>query len=299
MSDGVESNESSQESLQAKVYGQALQHWPKNLFIPPDALAVMLDSFEGPLDLLWYLIRHHRLDVRDIPMVALAEQYLGYIDALRQHTLELAAEYLLMAAWLIEIKARLLLPQPPSSVEEEKEEDPRAALVARLIAYEQMRQGAEKLAQCAKMGIEFESVCVESPSTPAIEPDVVATELHEVFGRLLARQSQTVRHVIQRETLSMRDVMSTILRELPEAEDVEWESLLELWETEPFYAVSLFLGLLQLVRERTVVGHQSQPLDSWSIRRVGVELSENQGDALISSNPLHSDTMDTYSAGLH
>ena len=130
----------------AKIYGQPLEHMPKNLFIPPDALAIMLDSFEGPLDLLWYLIRHHKLDICDIPMAPLTEQYLLYIDALKTHTLELAAEYLFMAAWLVEIKSRMLLPQPISHESQtESEEDPRAALVARLVEYERIRLGAEAL----------------------------------------------------------------------------------------------------------------------------------------------------------
>ncbi len=199
----------------AKIYGQPLEHWPKNLFIPPDALAVMLESFEGPLDLLWYLIRHHRLDVRDIPMTALCEQYLVYIDALRKHTLELAAEYLLMAAWLVEIKARLLLPQPAAVAENEPEEDPRAALVARLLEYERFRRGAEALSSIPRMHRDFESVMVASAPTEALQPKIAVIQLHQAWGGLLERQTPPVRHVIERETVSLRDVMAAVVRELP------------------------------------------------------------------------------------
>ncbi|MES2206661.1 MAG: ScpA family protein [Pseudomonadota bacterium] len=251
----------------AKIYGQPLEHLPKNLFIPPDALAIMLESFEGPLDLLWYLIRHHRLDVRDIPMQALADQYLAYIEALKKHTLELAAEYLLMAAWLVEIKARMLLPQPTVTADDMPEEDPRAALVLRLLEYERIRQGAKSLAALPKMGEHFESVSVESPETLALLPTIKAEQLHKAWIALLERQAEPMRHVIEREAVSLRDVMSSVMRDLPTRGEVGWESLLVSWESKPFYAVSVMLALLQLMRERTVFGQQDRPLGAWWVAR--------------------------------
>ncbi len=264
----------------AKIYGQPLEHLPKNLFIPPDALAIMLESFEGPLDLLWYLIRHHRLDVRDIPMHALADQYLTYIDALKKHTLELAAEYLLMAAWLVEIKARMLLPQPAVTDNEIPEEDPRAALVLRLLEYERIREGAKKLAALPKMGEHFEAVKVDSPETLALLPDIKPEQLHKAWVALLERQAEPVRHVIERETVSLRDVMTTVMRELPTRGEVGWESLLGSWERKPFYAVSVMLALLQLMRERIVFGQQDRPLGAWWVARHPIHRLEPEGEDL-------------------
>jgi len=270
------------EAPTAKIYGQPLEHWPKNLFIPPDALAIMLESFEGPLDLLWYLIRHHRLDVRDIPMVALAEQYLVYIDALRKHTLELAAEYLLMAAWLVEIKARMLLPQPAVlSDDDGLGEDPRAALVARLVEYERIRQGAEVLSRLPKMGERFESVTVASAPTEALLPSIESAQLHQVFMVILERQTPPVRHVIERETVSLRDVMTTVMRELPTSGEVGWETLLAPWSPEPLYAVSVVLALLQLMRERTVFGQQDRPLGPWWVARHPIHRLERSSDEAV------------------
>jgi chromatin segregation and condensation protein Rec8/ScpA/Scc1 (kleisin family) len=163
-----------------------------------------------------------------------------------------------------------------------------------------MRQGAEKLAQCAKQGSEFELARVYSPDSPVLQPDVHSKDLHEVFVRLLEKQSKTVRHVIQREVLSMSDVMTTILQKLPESEAVEWESLLAHWHVEPFYVVSVFVGLLQLIRERTVAGKQVQPLDTWKVYRA--ELNEKQLSAdlpPVLMEPVQLELIDTYSNVAH
>jgi len=141
----------------AKLYGQPVIDIPADLFIPPDALRVILEAFEGPLDLLLYLIRKHNLDVLDIPMAQLTAQYMEYVEIMRTHHLELAAEYLLMAALLIEIKSRMLLPRP--RVEPEEEVDPRAELVRRLLEYEQMKKAARKLDELPQLSRDFQLVC--------------------------------------------------------------------------------------------------------------------------------------------
>src|SRR5512138_3685864 len=142
----------------ALLYGQPLTDIPADLFIPPDALRVILEAFEGPLDLLLYLIRKHNLDVLDIPMAQLTAQYMAYVEIMRTHQLELAAEYLLMAALLIEIKSRMLLPRPP--VESAEETDPRAELVRRLLEYEQMKKAGRKLDELPQLGRDYSMVCV-------------------------------------------------------------------------------------------------------------------------------------------
>src|SRR5512135_2885629 len=139
----------------ARIHGEPLLELPQDLYIPPDALELVLENFQGPLDLLLYLIRRHNLDVLDIPMAALTKQYMVYIEVMQRHRLELAAEYLLMAAVLIEIKSRMLLPRPPKVNEEDSGEDPRAELMRRLLEYEQMKQAAQKLNELPQAGRDF------------------------------------------------------------------------------------------------------------------------------------------------
>jgi len=196
----------------ARIYGQPLLEIPRDLYIPPDALEVFLEQFEGPLDLLLYLIRKENIDVLDIPMARLTAQYLEYVELMRTRSLELAAEYLLMAAMLIEIKSRMLLPRP---VRTEVEEDPRAELVRRLLEYERMKQAARRLDELPQSGRDFDPVHV-SFEEAAVErlPEVNVDDLRSAWLMLLGRAAANKHHRITRNQLSVREHMSRVLRTL-------------------------------------------------------------------------------------
>ncbi|HEU0290799.1 MAG TPA: ScpA family protein [Burkholderiales bacterium] len=233
----------------ALVYGQPVHEVPHDLYIPPDALEVFLEQFEGPLDLLLYLIRKENINVLDIPMARLTAQYLEYVEFMRTRSLELAAEYLLMAAMLIEIKSRMLLPRPALG---ETEEDPRAELVRRLIEYEQMKLAAQRLNELPQAGRDFSLVQVLFEDTIAERlPEVNAEDLRTAWLALLTRASMNRHHRITREQLSVRDHMTRILRRLQEARYVEF---LELFDPVQGIAVLVvtFLAILELARESLI-----------------------------------------------
>jgi segregation and condensation protein A len=233
----------------ARVYGQPVLEVPHDLYIPPDALEVFLEQFEGPLDLLLYLIRKENINVLDIPMARLTAQYLEYVEMMRSRSLELAAEYLLMAAMLIEIKSRMLLPRPAMG---DLEEDPRAELVRRLMEYEQMKIAAQRLNELPQAGRDFTLVQVlfERSVTERL-PEVNTEDLRAAWLGLLARAAVNRHHRITREQLSVRDHMTRILRRLQEARYVEF---VELFEPEQGIAVLVvtFLAVLELARESLI-----------------------------------------------
>src|SRR3954466_4515310 len=199
----------------AKLYGEPVIELPHDLYIPPDALEIILEAFEGPLDLLLYLIRKENLDILDIPMAPLTRQYLEYVEVMRTKNLELAAEYLVMAAMLMEIKSRLLLPPPPSA--ELTEEDPRAELVRRLLEYEQIKKAAHALDELPQIGRDVVAVSVWIERTVAERlPSVNPQDLAEAWRGLLHRARMSRHHHISREELSVREHMSGILRALRE-----------------------------------------------------------------------------------
>jgi segregation and condensation protein A len=240
----------------AKIYGEPVIELPVDLYIPPDALEVILDAFEGPLDLLLYLIRKENLDILDIPMAPLTRQYLEYVEIMRTKNLELAAEYLVMAAMLMEIKSRLLLPRPPAA--EAIEEDPRAELVRRLLEYERMKKAAQALDELPQVGRDVAAISVWIEKTVATRlPDVSAQDLAEAWRALLHRARLSRHHHISREELSVRAHMSTILRELRERRVLEFGELFD-----PARGVSVlvvtFLALLELARELLVEITQSE-----------------------------------------
>jgi segregation and condensation protein A len=240
----------------ATIYGEPLTEIPRDLYIPPDALEIFLDTFQGPLDLLLYLIRKHNLDVLDVPMAELTRQYLAYIEMMRANRLELAAEYLLMAAVLIEIKSRMLLPKPPDIIEEDS--DPRAELVRRLLEYERMKTAARRLDELPQAERDFALVQVWIDQT-VIErlPEVHTDDLRNAWLMLLARSQANRRHQITREELSVRAHMSGILRRLQGRRFVEFN---ELFSPSAGVAelVVTFLALLELVRENQVEVSQPQ-----------------------------------------
>jgi segregation and condensation protein A len=233
--------------MAAKVYGELVVELPHDLYIPPDALEVVLEAFEGPLDLLLYLIRKENLDILDIPMAPLTRQYLEYVEIMRTKNLELAAEYLVMAAMLMEIKSRLLLPRPPSA--DPIEDDPRAELVRRLLEYERMKQAAQKLDELPQVGRDVIAVSVWIEK--AIEqrlPDIHAQDLAEAWRSLLHRARMTRHHHISREELSVREHMSGILRE---RRMLEFTELFQPSRGVAVLVVTL-LALLELARELLV-----------------------------------------------
>jgi segregation and condensation protein A len=233
----------------ARVYGQPLHEVPHDLYIPPDALEVFLEQFEGPLDLLLYLIRKENINVLDIPMARLTAQYLEYVELMRTRSLELAAEYLLMAAMLIEIKSRMLLPRPANA---DAEQDPRAELVRRLIEYERMKRAAQRLNDMPQAGRDFALVhLVREEEGATVLPAVNGEDLRGAWLALLARAAARKHHRITRAQLSVREHMSRILRTLQGERFVEFSALFDPKQGVPVLVVTL-LALLELARESLV-----------------------------------------------
>ena len=235
----------------AKLYGEPLFKLPNDLYIPPDALEVFLEAFEGPLDLLLYLIRKQNFNILDIPLAAVTLQYLEYIEQIRQRNLELAADYLLMAAMLIEIKSRMLLPAKKVEGEEELL-DPRAELVRRLLEYEQIKLAAFQLDTLPQVGRDFVRTQVYIDQTVVTRfPDVDIADLQAAWNDLLRRAKLTERHTITREELSVREHMTQILRRLQNAKFIEFQDLFETSRGVPVVVVN-FIALLELAKETLI-----------------------------------------------
>jgi segregation and condensation protein A len=235
----------------ARLYGEPLFALPRDLYIPPDALRVFLEAFEGPLDLLIYLIRKQNFNILDIPMAAVTRQYLSYVDEIRASNLELAAEYLLMAAMLIEIKSRMLLP-PKKVAEGEEGEDPRAELVRRLLEYEQMKLAAKGIAELPQLGRDFlrAQVHVEQSLAPRF-PDVHVLDLQSAWRDILKRATLVQHHRISREQLSVREHMSIVLRKLQGKRFVEFGELFDARRGQPVLVVT-FIAMLELAKETLI-----------------------------------------------
>ncbi len=235
----------------ARLYGEPLFVLPQDLYIPPDALEVFLEAFEGPLDLLLYLIRRQNFNILDIPMAGLTRQYLGYVDEIRHRNLELAAEYLLMAAMLIEIKSRMLLP-PKHVAQGQEAEDPRAELVRRLLEYEQMKQAAARLNALPQLGRDFlvAQVYIEQSLQPRF-PEVSLDELQQAWTGILKRAKLVQHHRITREELSVREHMSLVLKRLRGQRFVEFEALFDAGRGVPVLVVT-FIALLELAKETLI-----------------------------------------------
>ena len=235
----------------ARRKGAIMTELPADLFIPPDALSVILEQFEGPLDLLLYLIRRHSLDILDIPMAELTRQYMVYVEAMRQSQLELAGDYLLMAAVLIEIKSRMLLPRPLRQGEQEPD-DPRAELVRRLLEYEQMKAAAAQHDKLPQAGRDYSLVDVMiGQDVAARQPQVRMADLSDAWRMLLARAKANQHHKVTREQLSVRSHMSRILRTLQGRGYTEFSELFDPGQGVQVLMVS-FLALLELAREALI-----------------------------------------------
>ena len=235
----------------ARLYGEPLFSLPHDLYIPPDALQVFLEAFEGPLDLLLYLIRKQNFNILDIPMAAVTRQYLSYVDDIRASNLELAAEYLLMAAMLIEIKSRMLLP-PKVQAPGEEAEDPRAELVRRLLEYERIKLAAHHLGELPQLGREFFKVQVhmEQSLQPRF-PDVSVSDLQQAWADILKRAKLVQHHHISREELSVREHMSMVLRQLRGQRFVEFGELFDPARGVPVLVVT-FIAMLELAKETLI-----------------------------------------------
>src|SRR3990167_1354821 len=235
----------------ARLYGEPLFTMPRDLYIPPDALQVFLEAFEGPLDLLLYLIRKQNFNILDIPMAAVTRQYLSYVDEIRASNLELAAEYLLMAAMLIEIKSRMLLP-PKKTAEGEEAEDPRAELVRRLLEYEQMKLAGQRLAEMPQYGRDFlrAQVFVEQALAPRF-PDVAVLDLQSAWRDILKRAKLVQHHKISREELTVREHMSIVLRRLQGKKFVEFGELFDPSRGQHVLVVT-FIAMLELAKETLI-----------------------------------------------
>lgn len=250
----------------ARIYGEPMEQMPLDLYIPPDALAIMLDAFEGPLDLLLYMIRRANINILDIPMAPLTRQYLDYVEAMRASNLELAADYLVMAAVLIEIKSRMLLPRPKQG-EGDEAEDPRAELVRRLMEYEQMKLAGQKLNEMPQAEREFFWVdTLVEKSLLVRQPEVSVDDLKEAWMAVVRQAGLKKHHKIGREELSVREHMGIILRALQEKGGfVQFETLFDPAMGVPGLVVH-FIAMLELGREKLIEITQSEAFQPIYVR---------------------------------
>ena len=234
----------------AMVRGQAYTELPQDLYIPPDALEVFLEAFEGPLDLLLYLIKRQNMDVLDIRIAEITRQYMEYIEMMKDMRLELAAEYLVMAAMLAELKSRSLLPRPS---EDENEEDPRAELIRRLQEYERFKKAAEDIDILPRMNRDTYQVSIDSEEChpDKLLPETTLQEMLLAFSDVLRRADMFSHHQIRREPLSVRERMSAILSRLPGEQHIEFIELLDPAEGKKGVVVS-FLAILELTKESLI-----------------------------------------------
>ncbi|GLR13372.1 segregation and condensation protein A [Chitinimonas prasina] len=256
----------------ALLFGQPVTELPQDLYIPPDALRVMLERFEGPLDLLLYLIRKQNLDILDIPMAVVTRQYMDYVEVMHAQQLELAAEYLLMAALLIEIKSRMLLPRP--AAQEGEEHDPRAELVRRLLEYEQMKLAAFEIDQLPQAGRDFSWAAVWFDREMVVRlPEVTPVDLKTAWLSLLARAKHTRSHMVKPDELSVREQMGEILKLLAGGRYLEFSQLFDTSRGIPLLVVS-FIALLELTKEGLIAVTQAEPYQPIYVRLAGSEALE-------------------------
>lgn len=243
--------------LNAKIKGEAFTQLPQDLYIPPDALEVYLDAFEGPLDLLLYLIRKHNLNILDIPMADLTRQYMVYVDKMHAIKLELAGDYLLMSAMLIEIKSRFLLPKP---ADVESEDDPRAELVRRLMEYEAIKLVAQKIDEMPKVGEDISVACAYYQQISEVKPpEFSLDDLAEAWRNVLKRASHFTHHKVGKAELSVREHMSLILRRLKIDNLLEFSELFDVVQDGIPKLVVCFLAILELAREGLLCITQQVP----------------------------------------
>ena len=266
----------------ALIAGEPLTVIPQDLYIPPDALEVILEAFEGPLDLLLYLIKRQNLDVLDIPIADITRQYVDYIDMMQTMKIEVAAEYLVMAAMLAEIKSRMLLPRPAES---EDEDDPRAELVRRLQEYERFKQAAQDINDLPRVGRDVYQVDVVPPELHSERPlpEIDLRELLLAFKDAVSRAEMYTHHQIQREVLSVRERMSRVLSKISADDFTDYTSLFTIEEGRRGVVVTL-LAILELVKEQLIDMVQSEPFASLHIKAAAGN-TDSEGPRPISLNP--------------
>ncbi len=252
--------------MRAVVMGEVMNDWPQDLFIPPDALEVVLESFEGPLDLLLYLIRKQNIDILNIPVADITRQYMGYVEIMRAANLDLAAEYLVMAALLGEIKSRMLLPKPKSDFEDE--EDPMAALIRRLQEYERFSEAANQMDDRPRLERDiFKSeVLFDDLSPPEVKAQVSLDQLVKAFQSIVDRADANKHMFVSRDTLSLRERMTKILQLLQDKEYLSFGELFSVSEGRLGVVVS-FIALLELFRDDMLIVVQTEPLAPIHIKR--------------------------------
>lgn len=279
------------DSVFGKYNGVAITHLPEDLYIPPDALQVYLEAFEGPLDLLLYLIRKSNVDILNIPIAEITRQYLVYVELMKVLHLELAAEYLVMAAMLAEIKSRLLLPRHADAPEEE--EDPRAALIRRLQEYERIKDAAERLESMPRLGRDFFNVALPLPpvvaKTTPMELDL--SELLDAFIAVLKRSDIMATHKVEKEALSVRERMSHVLDLINREKFIPFQACFDPEEGRMGVVVS-FIAMLELLRLGLIDIVQSEPFSPIHIR--AVFSSEDEEMAVVEQTALES--VDEYGA---
>ena len=250
----------------AIVEGEPITQLPRDLYIPPHALEVFLEAFEGPLDLLLYLIRRQNIDILDIPIAEVSKQYVHYIELMKEMQFELAGEYLLMAATLAEIKSRMLLPRS-SDLEEEDETDPRAELVRRLQEYERYKQAAEDLDSLERLERDVVIVQADAGERPKVTkmPDITLKELLLVFQEAVQRSQMFAHHHVQREPLSVRERMSQVLTTL---ETERYQDFVKLFDpAEGRFGVTVtFLAVLELLKGHLIEVIQAEPFGPIHVR---------------------------------
>jgi segregation and condensation protein A len=253
-----------------RVMGKSLEKMPKDLYIPPEALQVILETFEGPLDLLLYLIKKQNLNILDIPMAEITQQYINYINVMSAMKIELAAEYLVMAAMLSEIKSRLLLPRPPQLDEEDLEHDPRAELIKRLQEYERFRNAAEKISVWPQFERDTLATFVTKPIdegyTPPL-PQVNLSDIVKAMGQVQRRNKLNKKHMVKFEQLSIRERMGSILDRMTK-DFTPFSQLLDPEEGAVGVVVS-FIAMLELLRQHTIEFVQAQPFAEIHLRLKG------------------------------
>ncbi len=252
----------------AVVQGEPLESLPTDLYIPPDALEVFLEAFEGPLDLLLYLIRKENLDIVDIPIAEITRQYTDYIELIQDMRLELAGEYLVMSAMLAEIKSRMLLPRPASS--EEDEDDPRAELVRRLQEYERFKQAAEDIDELPRLGRDVFQAQADGPENRVVSlpPEVNLQDLISAFQEVMQRASMYAHHHVQMESLSVRERMSSVLTRLQIGQFTRFVDLFTLEEGRMGVVVT-FLAVLELAKESLLEISQTDPFTPIHVQAAG------------------------------
>ncbi|MBK5968245.1 MULTISPECIES: segregation and condensation protein A [Thiorhodovibrio] len=263
--DALPVGEAERDALHALVRGQPFVDWPQDLFIPPDALEVFLETFEGPLDLLLYLIRRQNLDILDIPIADITRQYMDYVELMKEMRLDLAAEYLVMAALLCEIKSRMLLPRPES--EDQDADDPRAELVRRLLEYERFQQAARKLDELPRMERDWVQTQIEVPTgyLRRIPPQVDLADILLALRAVLERADLSAAHRVSQESLSLRERMTIVLERLQDRGFTPFVELFDATEGRPGVVVT-FLAILELIKTSVLELVQADPFASIHVR---------------------------------